>query len=169
MSGQVLAALAIVHWQGATRSVVINSLTGLAQQKRLGPGLIAGAVANIMLSILLIGPLGLFGVALGTLIPNTINTLGVMPLMLQKASGVRMLALYRRSIVLPTLTCMPFAAAILAIENYWSAGNLPIFFLQILVALPLVPILAWFTCLDEAEKQSLSRLIRPGTSVGLVS
>jgi O-antigen/teichoic acid export membrane protein len=159
LSGQVLAALAIVLWQGATRSVVINSLTGLAEQKRLIPGLVVEALANIILSILLIGPFGLFGVALGTLIPNTINTLGVMPWIMQRAAGVSMVSLYVRSLMLPTVTCLPFALAIMMIENEWQTDNLPLFFLQILIILPLVPILAWFTCLSSDERDSISRMV----------
>jgi O-antigen/teichoic acid export membrane protein len=50
-------------------------LQGMARHRRLAVMAAGSAVANLVLSLLLVGPLGLAGVALGTLIPTTVECL----------------------------------------------------------------------------------------------
>ena len=51
-------------------------------------GLVRAALANLALSVLLVGPLGLAGVALGTLIPTTLVSLGLMLPYALRALGI---------------------------------------------------------------------------------
>lgn len=152
LSGQVLRVLAIVVWLDASRSVIIASLTGMAQQRQVIPGIVIEAALNLALSLALVHSLGIVGVALGTLIPNVIVGMAYLPHRLRRATGAPLLHYYRQVILLPLVTCIPFAIATYAFERLAPATNLFWFFLQVAAVLPLVPAAAWFLCLSGEEK-----------------
>jgi len=154
-SAIILAVLAVILWHGTGRSAVINALTGLGLQKILIPVFVVEAVANVALSVALVPLLGILGVAVGTLIPSLIISLVVMPRYLQKATGIDLVDYYRWTVVRPTLAGVPFALASLALEAGSSPDNLAIFFLQIMLILPLMPAAAWFICFNQEEKRFL--------------
>jgi len=152
-SAEILRILAIVIWLDASRFVIQQSLVGMGKQRMLIPGFGIEAAVNLALSIVLVQRLGIVGVALGVLIPGVVVNLGYVPRCLSKAAGVPVRHFYRSALLLPTVACMPFAIAIAAIERYFPAKNLAVFFLQVIAVLPLVPATAWFLCLTTAEKQ----------------
>lgn len=57
------------------RGVVLPTLMGVGKAKWPGLGLLGMGIANLLLSLALIGPYGLRGVALGTAIPNVVFSL----------------------------------------------------------------------------------------------
>jgi len=154
-SGEVLLVLGVAFWLESTRSVVIHSLTGMGKQRAVIPGLALEAAGKIALSVALVRPLGIVGVALGTLIGGMVVNLAYIPRSLSRTAGVPVWWFLRQSLLLPTLACVPFALASVAVERYLPATNLAIFFLQVLLLVPLVPIAAWFTCLTDAERQRM--------------
>ena len=155
LSGEVLRILAIVAWLDASRSVVIHSLTGMAKQRTVIPGVAVEAACNLALSLVLIQRFGIVGVALGTLIPNVLMNLGYIPRCLSKATGVSVGLFCRNAVLLPTIASLPFGLATAMIERFIPAANLAIFFLQTLLILPLVPVSAWFVCLSSTEREQV--------------
>ena len=160
VSGEVLQILAIVVWLDASRFVVIDSLTGMAKQRLVIPGVVIEAACNLALSIALVRVFGIVGVALGTLIPGLVVSLGYIPRCLTKAAGVPALLFVRDAVLLPTLACLPFALATVALERFMPATNLPLFFLQTLLILPLVPLTGWYLCLSAEERAQVSSEMR---------
>jgi O-antigen/teichoic acid export membrane protein len=158
-SGEILRILAIIVWLDAGRSIVTNTLVGVGKQRILVPGFAVEAVCKIALSFALAGPLGLPGVALGSLIPSMFVNLVYIPHCLSTATGVSAGLYFRRAVLLPTVACIPFALASALIEQYYPATSLWFFFVEVLLILPLVPIAAWFVCLTDAEKQFARSLI----------
>jgi O-antigen/teichoic acid export membrane protein len=57
------------------QSVAARVLYGMGQLRWFARAVIAEAVVNFLLSLAMVGPLGIEGVALGTSIPNVINNL----------------------------------------------------------------------------------------------
>jgi O-antigen/teichoic acid export membrane protein len=163
-SGEVLRILAFVVWLEAARSVVIHTLMGMGKQPLLVPGIAAEAACKLALSVALVRPLGIVGVALGTLIPSVVMNLGYIPRCLSTAAGIPATLFHRKALLLPTLACVPFTLTSAVVERYVPAANLATFFAQVLLILPLVPVTAWFLCLTAAEKTQvgleLGRLIR---------
>jgi len=155
VSGDVLAVLSVVVWLGALRAVAMQSLTGLGKHRILIPGFAAEAIANVALSIALIRPLGILGVAVGTMVPNVVVSLGYLPRCLAKTAGLSQWHLYREALLLPTVSCVPFALGTAVLERFVPATNLVVFFLQVMVVLPLVPVVAWFTCLSPTQRERL--------------
>ena len=160
LSGEVLRILAAVAWLDASRSVVIYSLTGMAKQRTVIPGIAIEAACNLALSLALVQRFGIVGVALGTLIPNVLINLGYIPRCLSKATGVPVRFFCRNAVLLPTIASLPFGLATAAIERFLPASNLAVFFLQTTLILPLVPVTGWFLCLSSAEKEQVKSVVR---------
>jgi O-antigen/teichoic acid export membrane protein len=154
-SGQVLLVLAAVVWLEAARSVVMSTLMGMGKQPILIPGVAVEAGVKLALSVALVLPFGIVGVALGTLVPSVLMTAAYIPYCLSKAAGVGVALFHRKALLLPTLACAPFVLASAALERYLPATNLAIFFAQVILILPLVPAAAWFLCLTAAEKSQV--------------
>ena len=90
------------------RGVALPIMMGLGKPKAPTIGFLAAGVLNLALSIVLVKPLGLAGVALGTAIPNVLY-----------------------AVFLLTLTCrelgIPFSAYVAYVVPRASAGALPVF------------------------------------------
>ncbi len=159
LSGEVLQILAIVVWLDASRSVVMDSLTGMGKQRMVIPGFVIEAACNLALSLALVKPFGISSVALGTLIPAFVVSLGYIPRSLSRATGGSVSHFYRDGLLLPTVACIPFGVATELMQRFAPATNLPVFFMQTLLILPMVPVAAWFLCLSATERRELSLAI----------
>jgi O-antigen/teichoic acid export membrane protein len=72
-SGRVLQVLmASFFFYLPVRGVALPVLLGLGKPKAPALALLAMGVVNLLLSLVLVGPLGIFGVALGTAVPNVL-------------------------------------------------------------------------------------------------
>jgi O-antigen/teichoic acid export membrane protein len=142
-SGDILVILGTTVLFGGARSIAVSTMMGLNQHRIVAPVWLAEAISNLALSIVLVRFLGLVGVAIGTLIPNMIVTLGILPGLVKRATGLDRTQFYRAAWVVPLLCCVPFAAATALVERYFPAANLLAFFAQVGVLLPLVPLAAW--------------------------
>ena len=163
LSGQVLLILAIVVWLDASRSVILDSLTGMAKQSTVIAGVGIEAACNLALSLALVKPLGIVGVALGTLIPSAFVSVVYFPRRLSRVTGVPTVLFGRDAILLPTIACFPFGLATAMLERASPATSLPVFFLQTFLILPLVPVTAWFLCLSTSEKEQVRLELRKAT------
>jgi O-antigen/teichoic acid export membrane protein len=159
MSGPVLALLAIPVWLGAARAVTTTSLTGLGQQRVLIPGVAAEALGIVVLSVALVGPMGIAGVALGTVVPSALVSLAYVPRCLSRAAGVSMNRYVSAAVVGPSVACVPFGLATLAINRWCPASSLWEFFLQVVLILPLVPVTAWFVALSRRERGDMTATV----------
>jgi len=162
-SGQVLSLLAIMVWFGGARSASAAAILGVNKHRLLALVFIIEAVCNLGLSVVLIKPFGLMGVALGTVIPNILVSLAL-PWYLHYALGVPPHAFYRRAWLFPTLACLPFAVASLAVERTFPAGSLLTFFLQVALLLPLVPACALVLTTTRTERQRIHAVLRNAAS-----
>jgi hypothetical protein len=67
---------------------------------------------------------------------------------------------YQNGLLRPTVACLPFLAATVAFEYFLPARNLLMFFLQIVLSLPLVPLSALFVCTSRVERKSVLAIAR---------
>ncbi len=159
-SGEVLRILAFVVLLWGARAVATASIIGVNRHRALIPALAIEAACNLVLSVVLVGPLGLVGVALGTLIPSVIVSLGYFPLCLSGTNGVPASLFYRNGWLLPMVACVPFVLANILLEYFLPAKNLAVFFMQVISTLPLVVASAMLLCLTPVEKKQVSSVIR---------
>lgn len=160
----ILTLLSFLLWLNSGRSIIISSLTGLGQHQKLIPAFVIEAVANIFISVVLAQSLGLVGVAIGTLVPGAVVSGVIIPRYLRQIVDIRLRDYYLKTIILPTASAIPFAMASHGMEQATDPSGLAVFFLQILVLLPLIPAFAWLICLDENDRRKLTAGIRSITS-----
>lgn len=119
-------------------------LYGMARHKSLAWVATMEAVANLILSIVLIRPLGIIGDAIGTAIPLTCTALFFMPRHLCRVLNVRMRTFLYQSYTLPLLLCSPTVVALLLVRRWFFAHTYPQLLLQMIIGLaPYAAGLAW--------------------------
>ena len=160
VSGEILRLLGVVVVVGGVRSIIVATIMGLNRHRLLVPVLAIEAVANIGLSIALVRPLGLVGVALGTVVPSVIVTLGVLPALLRRTTGIAVGKIWRNGWVLPAVACVPFGLGTLLLEQYYPAKSLLVFFGQVAGLLPLVLAALMLVCLNGRERGEMWTGIR---------
>ena len=70
LSGHVLWILSVPWLFGAGVSVIASAILGIGKHKPVVPAALAGGLGNLVLSIALVKPMGVVGVAWGTAIPT---------------------------------------------------------------------------------------------------
>ncbi|MET0027699.1 MAG: MATE family efflux transporter [Candidatus Thiodiazotropha sp.] len=144
LSGQVLAILAISQIFSAPHQTLSSVLYGLDKHKMLAYLRIGEALANLLLSIILLQYLGIIGVALGTAIPHILLTAVILPIYTTRIVGLNLYDYYRDAYLRPVLAAIPFLLAVLFIETEIRIGNLGVFFaLVALVSLMYLVVSYW--------------------------
>jgi O-antigen/teichoic acid export membrane protein len=154
-SGEVLQVLALVVWCGSARAVAGAAVIGVNMHRRLVPLAAFEALCNIALSLALARPLGVVGVAIGTLIPALIVSFLLVPRQMQQIIGVPARDYIVNAVVLPTVSGLPFAAGTILLERYFPSTSVLMFFVQVAAVLPLAFIGAYAVCLNAQERQAL--------------
>ena len=99
-------------------------LQGMGCHHRLAPIAIGSGLANVVLSLLLVGPFGLAGVAMGTLIPTVIETTAFVIPYAMRTIGVRPLELLK-DVLLPVVAPGVMMVIVLTVlRHYVSATTL---------------------------------------------
>jgi O-antigen/teichoic acid export membrane protein len=100
--------------QGASTRI----LMGTSQHGVFGVVALLEGVANVILSVVLIRPWGIFGDALGTAIPLMCTVLVFLPRHICRRFGLNLFAFLRESYTLPLLITLPLVVALL-LEHRW--------------------------------------------------
>ena len=154
-SGEVLQVLALVVWSGSARAVASAAVIGVNMHRRLVPLAVFEALCNLALSVALARPLGVVGVAVGTLVPALIVSFLLMPRRLQQIIGMPARTFIVTAIVLPTVSGLPFAAATFLLDRYFPSTSVLMFFVQVAAVLPLAFIGAYAICFSAEERRAL--------------
>lgn len=157
LSGKVLWILSLTLLLWAGNSATAGSLLGLNKHRPLVPILLAEGVTNLALSIYWVKRIGIVGVAWGTVVPGLISSVLFWPWYVRRAVGIKSLHYAFSAWIRPAIAIIPFAAGSYAVERYWPAESLFVFFLQVGLALPLALAGYWLVCLDEHQRESYWR------------
>ena len=126
---------------------------GMEKLKRVTLWAIVEAVANLTLSVILVRQIGIYGVAWGTAIPSVIIEVWLWPRYVCDLVAMPVRTYLWQTWFRTALAVVPFAVACGLVERFWSARNLAIFFLQIAVLLPLLPLSLALVFRDEVRAQ----------------
>jgi O-antigen/teichoic acid export membrane protein len=159
-AGDVLVLLATAFWASAGLQVCLSAMIGLNRHRGIIPAFGAEAVINIALSVVLLQSYGIYGVALGTLIPRLAIALFFGPWYARRVVGIPMARYWIDTLLRPSLSILPFALGSWAIEVQWPAPNLIVYFGQVLLASPLALLGAWFVFLTAEEREFYSTRLR---------
>jgi O-antigen/teichoic acid export membrane protein len=136
VSGTVLMILAT----GVLFSVANNTAGaiayGIERHKTVARFAIGEGIANLALSVTLVHWMGIYGVALGTLIPSLFVQLLLWPRFITKLVGIRPRELVADLWGPVFLAAVPFALVSYAVESRWAARSISQFMLQVVLTLP---------------------------------
>jgi O-antigen/teichoic acid export membrane protein len=99
-------------------------LFGLGRHQTMAAITVIEGVANLILSIALVRPLGIVGDALGTAIPLSFTCLVFLPRHMKKQIGVPVGTFLRQAFTLPMLLTLPLVAALWLANRYFYPRNL---------------------------------------------
>lgn len=152
-AGMVLVILALTQILSCPHNSVASILYGIGKHRNLAFMRIGEAIVNVVLSVALVGPMGIQGVALGTAIPHII-VIGVMlPLYACRLLGVPFWTYVRESLLGPLLNMLPFLAGAWFIKHYAVPTSLLGFFVMIALLTMLFLVTGYKLCLRDDERE----------------
>jgi O-antigen/teichoic acid export membrane protein len=152
-SGTVMQILLLSVVFSSANTTSAGIVYGMGKHKRLAIWASIEAVANLVLSIVLVRRLGIYGVAWGTALPSVLIELLLWPSFISELVKIPVWTYLWQTWFRTTLAIVPFAVACEAVERFWPARNLAVFFLQIAALLPLIPLALMLVFRGEAMAQ----------------
>ena len=136
-SGTVLVILCISYLFSFANRAGGSIAFGIEKHKKIAIWAIGEGVANLALSILLVRWYGIYGVAIGTLIPSLVVHLVLWPGYVSKLVGLSYSEVIGKVWAPVYLASIPFAIGTYLVNVRYPAHNLVIFFLQVIALLPI--------------------------------
>jgi O-antigen/teichoic acid export membrane protein len=112
--------MTLMMMQGASGRILI----GLGKHRQWAAISLIEGIANVILSVALVRPLGIEGDALGTAIPLAFSMLYFFPRHMKKQLGVRVRTFLREAYTLPLLLILPFISTLLLMRRWFYAHHL---------------------------------------------
>ena len=136
-SGLVLLILASARILTSANRTAPAIAYGIEKHKTPAKWAIVEGFANLGLSILLVRWLGIYGVALGTLIPSVLVQTVFWPKYVNELVGFSRFEVIGKLWMPMLAASLPFAAATYAVNRFFPAHSLIVFMLQVLAVLPI--------------------------------
>src|SRR5208282_3397889 len=130
----VLVVMIIPYTLMLSQAASGRVLFGLGKHQTLAAITAIEGVANLILSIALVPPLGIVGDALGTAIPLSFTCLWFLPRQLRKRIGVPVRIFLREAYTLPILLTLPMVAVLWLANRFFYPRNLIQLMLEIMAA-----------------------------------
>jgi O-antigen/teichoic acid export membrane protein len=156
-SGRVLWILAWALMFMASDQVAVSTMLGIGKQKLMAFVVLAEAICNLVLSIAFVRPMGIYGVAWGTVVPSLAVSLFFWPWYVRYTLGVPIRTYINSAWLRPGASAMPFGLLSYWIERRWPAPNLFIYCLQVGATLPTVILAAWYLCFDPSDRKTYAK------------
>jgi O-antigen/teichoic acid export membrane protein len=139
-SGKILRILLLSSVAISGNRVGGNIILGLGKHKPFAVWQSCEAIANLALSIYLVRRIGIAGVAWGTVLPSLFSQIVLWPRYLSGVLGLTVSHYFWHGWIRPVLATAPFGLTCFWIEHHWKTPNMTLFFLQVAVGLPIVPL-----------------------------
>ena len=152
LSGDVLIVLTITHLFSVAQYTTQDILQGLNRHGVCATCRCVEAIANLILSIVLIRSLGIIGVAVGTAIPHLATALFVYPYFISRVVKFDFRQYVLRSYLAPILSSIPFLACCVLIEYRYPAANLAGFFARVAILMPFYLLPVWYLSIKKQER-----------------
>jgi O-antigen/teichoic acid export membrane protein len=152
-SGTVLAILATALLFSLPNLPAAAIAYGVEKHKTLAKWAMGEAIANLTLSVILARKLGLYGVAIGTLIPNVLIQLVMWPRYVSRLVDVSCVQVFRDVWGPVFLSAVPFAVASYVVDVKFPARNMLMFLLQTVALLPVFGVVIGLIFRDNIRRQ----------------
>jgi O-antigen/teichoic acid export membrane protein len=165
-SGRIVAILSIAMVFSSARQIIGTALVGMERHYQLIPIYVIESLVNVVLSVLLIHPMGIDGVAWGTTIPSLVVTCGFLPWYARRAVGVSIRAQIIQFWVRPLAAMIPFAIATYIVEHRAPPTNLVAFFGQVASIVGIAFAGTWVIGMTPLERRDLTDRARIWVTFG---
>ena len=136
-SGNVLIILCAALLFAFANRTASSIAFGIEKHKMSAIWAIGEGVTNLALSIVLVHWYGIYGVAIGTLVPSLVVHLVLWPNYISTLVGLSYAEVMRKVWAPVFLSSIPFAIATYAVNVYFPAHKLTVFILQTMAILPI--------------------------------
>jgi O-antigen/teichoic acid export membrane protein len=155
ISGTVLAILATGLLFSMQNTTAISIAFGVEKHKKLAKWAIGEGIANLTLSIVLARRFGIYGVAVGTLVPSLAVHLILWPRYVCNLVDVSYVQVFWKVWAPVFLCAVPFAIASYAVDVFFPPRNIVMFVLQTMALLPIFGIAVGLMFRDNVKRQIL--------------
>jgi O-antigen/teichoic acid export membrane protein len=115
----VLSILTVPIVFQAAQTTTVIVVQGMAKHKTLSLICLAEAVANLVLSLILVKPMGMIGVALGTALTSTFSSLIAKPIFVCRILSIDLADYYRQAFLPVILGTAPLVALLVSFRYVW--------------------------------------------------
>ena len=115
----VLAILTFPLITQASQTTTLMVMQGMAKHKNLSLIYLVEALANLILSLILVRPLGMIGVALGTALTSTFSSLIAQPIYVCRVLSLGLADYYRKAFLPVLVATAPLVAMIVGFQYVW--------------------------------------------------
>jgi O-antigen/teichoic acid export membrane protein len=158
VSGTVLALLATGLLFSLQNQTAISVAFGTEKHKEIARWAIGEAIANFTLSVILARKFGIYGVAIGTLIPSLFVHTFLWPRYICRLVDVSAFEVLWKVWAPVFLSALPFAAASYAVDVLFPVHHMAMFFLQTMALLPIFFVSVGLMFRDNVKRQILPRI-----------
>ncbi len=151
----ILIILIIPYLISVSENVAGVILQGIGKLHFLTILTFSEALLNLILSIILIKPLGLVGVAVGTAIPFTISRGIIMPIYICRLLRQPMLLYIKKAVIPPMVSVLPFVFLIMIEKTIIYPKTFLILGLQFFIAIIVYGLVSVKFCFSRPELRSL--------------
>jgi len=152
-SSMVLLILTFSYFGFLSQFISTSIFYGMSKHRLLSLSCLGMSILNLVLSIILVKPLGVYGVALGTAIPLVFYGTFFVPTYICRVLKLRLWVYLRRSFIPPFFASLPFLLLIFYFENNFKILSLIQFFKFVGLACVVYSICTFFICLEPPIKR----------------
>ena len=157
-SGMVLAILATALMFSLQNTPASSIAFGVEKHKKIAVWAICEAIANLSLSVTLAHFYGLYGVAIGTLVPSLVVNLILWPRYVKQLVGIGYGEVFLKVWAPVFLCAVPFAMASFAVDMLYPARHMSTFILQTIALLPIFALSVTWIFWDKVKRKILPRI-----------
>ena len=158
-SDTVLLILIAAFIPRLLQSATHQYLFGVNKQWYLSRAFLIEGIANLALSLILVRPLGLAGVAIGSALPSLISQGWFIPRFVSRDLGVSYGQLFREGQVRGLLVGVVVALCGLLVQRLISSATWPGFFAGVAATLVLAAPFFWFVGLTGEDRSTVRRVV----------
>jgi O-antigen/teichoic acid export membrane protein len=152
-SSTVLLILTFSYFGFLSQFISTSIFYGMSKHRLLSLSCLGMSILNLVLSIILVKPWGIYGVALGTAIPLVFYGTFFVPTYICRVLKLKPWIYVKRSFIPPFFASLPFLLLIFYFENNLRILTLTQFFKLVGLACMVYSICAFFICLEPPIKR----------------
>jgi O-antigen/teichoic acid export membrane protein len=160
ISATILVILSISHILSLSQYGTRAILYGLGKHRFVAYTTMIEGVINLGLSLALVKPLGIVGVALGTAIPAVLSDAVWLPVVICRLYSIRIVDYVRQAYLPPILSAIVFVGSLKLLSIFFEPTTWPKFSMTILFSSIMFVLAAFSLCLEKYQREQALAMLR---------